>query len=211
MCANRKNADPAAPPNPRCSRPPCLGDFPRHPVRTVRLLHSVALAGRSAELLRWAGGFLGLLLQFGSSALAASCSARERVCRSHNPVLHPQPSARCGTPASHRVHLTHAAYASPSLGLALRFCLHGSTRLILAVHVRAFALPKSVQLMCADREAATPAAPPNPRCSRPPSRCDFPRRRVPPALPAHTPVLAGRPAERHRWASPPSHLDPHRR
>jgi hypothetical protein len=32
---------------------------------------------------------------------------------------------------------------------------------------------KGVAQVCADREASTPAAPPNPRCSRPPSRCDF--------------------------------------
>jgi hypothetical protein len=48
---------------------------------------------------------------------------------------------------------------------------------------------------------ATPAAPPNTCCSRPPSRCDFPSQRVPTILLLHAPVLVGRPAERHRWAA----------
>jgi hypothetical protein len=160
MCANRKNADPAAPPNPRCSRPPCLGDFPRHPVRTVRLLHSVALAGRSAELLRWAGGFLGLLLQLASAARTSTGNAREPPCRSHKRVHHLLSSTHRRSPATLRLFLTASPYASPSRGSALRHCLHGSPRLILAVLARAFALPKAL-CRCVPT-AKRPPLPPRP-------------------------------------------------
>jgi hypothetical protein len=71
--------------------------------------------------------------QLGSSRPASIGSAHEPPCPSHNRARHLRSSARLLTPASHRMHLTHAAYASPSLGLALRLCLHGSARLILAV------------------------------------------------------------------------------
>jgi hypothetical protein len=82
---------------------------------------------------RWAGGFLWLLLQSDSSRPAASCSACERVCCSHNPVLHPQPSAHPRVPAFHRVFLTRSTHASPPFHVALRPRLHGLARLILAV------------------------------------------------------------------------------
>jgi hypothetical protein len=52
------------------------------------------------------------------------------------------------------------AYAPPSRGLALRHCLHGSPRLILAVHIRDRAPPKSLPLMRADR--TWPPLPPRP-------------------------------------------------
>jgi hypothetical protein len=42
------------PPNPRCSRPPCLGDFPRHSVPTTSLVYASLLGGRPAERHRWA-------------------------------------------------------------------------------------------------------------------------------------------------------------
>jgi hypothetical protein len=44
---------------------------------------------------------------------------------------------------------------------------------------------------CRPKEA-TPAAPPNTCCSRPPSRCDFPSQRVPTILLLHTRALVGR-------------------
>jgi hypothetical protein len=45
--------------------------------------------------------------------------------------------------------------------------------------------------VCRPKEA-TPAAPPNTCCSRPPSRCDFPSHRVPTILLLHTRALVGR-------------------
>jgi hypothetical protein len=133
VCADRKEVTPAAPPNTCCSRPPSRCDFPCRRVPSAggglhRRSHRAA-----AERHRWAGGFLGLRLQLGSSRPASIGSTHEPPCPSHNRARHLRSSARLLTPASHRMHLTHAAYASPSLVLALRLCLHGSARLILAV------------------------------------------------------------------------------
>jgi hypothetical protein len=61
-----------------------------------------------------------------------------------NRARHLRSSARRGCPASHRVFFTRVAYAPPSRGSALRHCLHGSPRLILAVLARALALPKAL-------------------------------------------------------------------
>jgi hypothetical protein len=168
-----KEVTPAAPPNTCCSRSPSRCDFPPRRVPSAggglhRRSHRVA-----AELLRWAGGSRCLLLQSVCSARASAGNAPEPPCPSHNRVRHLRSSARPRVPASHRVHLTHVAYASPSLGLALRLWLHGSARRFLPCVSVWKAMPTSLHLVCADREASTPAAPPNTRCSRPPSRCDF--------------------------------------
>jgi hypothetical protein len=56
------------------------------------------------------------------------------------------------------VFFTRVAYASPSRGLALRHCLHGSPRLILAVLARAFALPKALR-RCVPTEGGHPCRP----------------------------------------------------
>jgi hypothetical protein len=73
------------------------------------------------------------------------------------------PSALVGPPwlAGQPPCVLHSrAYAPPSRGLALRHCLHGSPRLILAVHIRDRAPPKSLPLMRADR--TWPPLPPRP-------------------------------------------------
>jgi hypothetical protein len=77
-----------------------------------------------------------------------------------NRARHQRSSARRGCPASHRVFFTRVAYAPPSRGSALRRWSHGSPRLILAVHTRDRALPKSLPLMRADR--TWPPLPPRP-------------------------------------------------
>jgi hypothetical protein len=163
----------------------------------------------AADASRWAGGFLGLLLQFGSSALAASCSAQEPPCQTPT-ARHLRSSARRGCPASERCLFTRVAYAPPSRGLALRLCLHGSSRLSY-LRVRPCICTAKVAALDACRpKDATPAAPPNTCCSRPPSRCVFPSQRVPTILLLHTRVLVGRPAELLRWAAQqcPSHYRP---
>jgi hypothetical protein len=128
-----RSCHPGRQPNTRCSRPPSRCDFSSWRVPTAFLLHTAVLHGRPAELLRWAGGFLGVLLQFGSSALASSGNERELLCSSPNRVGHLLSSTPRGAPATHRLPVTHIADASPLLGLALRLWLHGSPRLILAV------------------------------------------------------------------------------
>jgi hypothetical protein len=75
-----------------------------------------------------------------------------------NRAHHLRSSTRRGCPASHRVFFTRVAYASPSRGLALRHCLHGSPRLILAVLARAFALPKALR-RCVPTEKRSPLPP----------------------------------------------------
>jgi hypothetical protein len=135
----------------------------------------------AAELLRWAGGFLGLRLPFGCSAPPPSttrvhCRAAHQtasVIVSCRPAVALQPATACSSPAPRMLRRR-----SPSRFARGFTACHGS---FLPCPPVTEALPKSLQLMCADREAATPAAPPNPRCSRPPSRCDFPCRRVPTA------------------------------
>jgi hypothetical protein len=59
---------------------------------------------------------------------------------------------------------------------------------------------KGAAQVCADRKEVTPAAPPNTCCSRPPSRCDFPCRRVPSAGGGLHRRSHRAAAERHRWA-----------
>jgi hypothetical protein len=82
---------------------------------------------------RWAGGFLGLRLQSVCSARASTSDAQEPLCPSPNRVSHLLSSPHRGAPATHRLPVTHVAYASPLCSVALRSWLHGSTRLILAV------------------------------------------------------------------------------
>jgi hypothetical protein len=119
-----------------CSRPPCRGDFSfqqraqRQPGLHSRTRWAAADAGR------WAGGFLGLLLQSVCSALDSTSDAQEPLCRSPNRVSHLLSSPHRGAPATHRLPVTHVAYASPLCSVALRSWLHGSPRLILAVPVR---------------------------------------------------------------------------
>jgi hypothetical protein len=62
-----------------------------------------------------------------------------------NRARHQRSSARRGCPASEHCLFTRVAYAPPSRSLALRHCLHGSPRFILAVLARAFALPKALR------------------------------------------------------------------
>jgi hypothetical protein len=77
-----------------------------------------------------------------------------------NRARHLRSSARRDSPASHRVFFTRVAYASPSRGLALRHCLHGSPRLILAVLAR----PLRCQSRCRGcvLTAKRPPLPPRP-------------------------------------------------
>jgi hypothetical protein len=162
--------------------------------------HTAVLVGRPAELLRWAGGFLGLLLPFASVPRAATGNAPEPPCPSPNCVGDLLSSTHRGCPASKHCLFTRVAYAPPSRGLALRHCLHGSPRLILAVHTRDRAPPKSLPLMRADRR--TPPLPPRPT----PAAADRPLA----AIFHHraVPTVRGDPrsrtrraaAERHRWA-----------
>jgi hypothetical protein len=98
----------------------------------------------AADASRWAGGFLWLLLQSVCSARASTHNARTLLCPSPNRVSHLLSSTHRGAPATHRLLVTRAAYASPSLGLALRLWLHGSTRLILAVRVRVEGTAKGI-------------------------------------------------------------------
>jgi hypothetical protein len=188
------------PPNICCSRPPCLGDFSRQRMPPAGGGPHSTTRRSAAERRRWAGGPRFRWFEFGCSAPATSCSVLEPPCPSHNRARHLRSSARRGCPACHHFFFTHVAYAPPLFCWALRRWSHGSPRLILAVHTRDRALPKSLPLMRADRRRPPPAAPPNTCCSRPPSRCDFPSQRVPTILLLHAPVLVGRPAERHRWA-----------
>jgi hypothetical protein len=154
-----KPPPPRSPPNICCSRPPCLGDFSRQRMPPAGDGPHSTTRRAAAERRRWAGGSRCLLLQFGSSALAASCSAGATVPDT-NRARHLRSSARRGCPASERCLFTRVAYAPPSRGLALRHCLHGSPRLILAVHIRDRAPPKSLPLMRADRRR--PPLPPRP-------------------------------------------------
>jgi hypothetical protein len=147
-------------PNKACSRPPYPGDFSFQYNAQRQLGPHSRTRRAAADASRWAGGFLGLLLQFGSSTHTASCSAQEPLCSSHNRARHLCSSARLLAPASHRCLFTRAAYAPPSRGSALRRWSHGSPRLILAVHTRDRALPKSLPLMRADR--TWPPLPPRP-------------------------------------------------
>jgi hypothetical protein len=157
-----------------CSRPPCCCDFSfQYNAQRHLSLHRGPRRA-AADAGRWAGGFLGLLLHFACAARTSTGNAREPPCRSHKRVHHLLSSTHRRSPATLRLFLTTSPYASPLCHVALRHWLHGAARLILAVLARAFALPKAVRLMCADRQAATPAAPPNTCCSRPPSRCVFP-------------------------------------
>jgi hypothetical protein len=133
--------------------------------------------------------------------LASSGNERELLCSSPNRARHLCSSTHLLAPASHRLPVTRAAYASPLLGLALRLWLHGSARLSYLRVCPCVCPAKGVAQVCADRKEVTPAAPPNTCCSRPPSRCDFPSQRVPTILLLHTPVLVGRPAELLRWAA----------
>jgi hypothetical protein len=136
VCADRRRPPLPPRPTPAAADRPLAAIFHHTVCRPLVAAHTAVLVGRPAELLRWAGGFLGLLLQFGSSALAVSSSAQELSSPSRNRAHHLHSSARLLAPASHRVFFTRVAYASPSLGVALRHCLHGSARLILAVLCR---------------------------------------------------------------------------
>jgi hypothetical protein len=137
-------------PTPAAADRPLAAIFHLVVCRVPVAVYTGALIGRPAELHRWAGGSRCLLLQSVCSARASAGNAPEPPCPSHNRVRHLRSSTRPRVPASHRVFFTRVAYASPSPRLALRRCVHGSARLILAVPVRAFALPKSLQLVCAD-------------------------------------------------------------
>jgi hypothetical protein len=115
-----------------------------------------------------------------------------------NRARHLRSSARRGCPASEHCLFTRVAYAPPSRSLALRHCLHGSPRLILAVLARAFALPKALR-RCVPT-GKLPPLPPRPT----PAAADRPLAaifhvgvcRVPVAV--YTGALIGQPAELHR-------------
>jgi hypothetical protein len=155
-----------------CSRPPCRCDFPRCTVPIGSGGPRCGPRRAAADAGRWAGGFLGVRLQ-------SACSARLQRQRTEaavplpNRIRYLRSSARLLAPASHHLPVTHVVYASPPLHHALRLWLHGSARLSYLRVCPCVCTAKGIALMCAARHVATSAAPPNPRCSRPPCRCDF--------------------------------------
>jgi hypothetical protein len=159
MCAAREAATPAAPPNTCCSRPPCLGDFSPPRVPTARRGSYRTTRRAAAERHRWAGGFLDLLLQFVCSALVSTSNAQEPPCPSPHRVGHLRSSARLRAPATHRLPVTRAAYASPLVHIALRLWLHGAPRLSYFRVCPWVCTARGIALMCADREAATLSRP----------------------------------------------------
>jgi hypothetical protein len=142
-----------------CSRPPYLGDFSRSTVPNGVSVHTPVLGGRRlTPTLGWRLSLFAPPVRLLSARRFVQCSGA--LCSSHNRARHLRSSARRGCPASHRVFFTRVAYAPPSRGSALRRWSHGSPRLILAVHTRDRALPKSLPLMRADRRR--PPLPPRP-------------------------------------------------
>jgi hypothetical protein len=183
-----------------CSRPPCRCDFPRCTVPIGSGGPRCGPRRAAADAGRWAGGFLGLLLQFGSSALASSGNKRELLCSSPNRVGHLLSSTPRGAPATHRLPVTHVADASPLLGLALRLWLHGSPRFTLAVLGR---VERAANVIAADvcrPRSVHPGRPAQPSLQPTALSLRFSMPRVPTASPVYSLALTGRPAELLRWA-----------
>jgi hypothetical protein len=163
-----------------CSRPPCRCDLARSTLPNGVSVHTLVLAGRRLTQAVGLAAF--------SSTYSSSAPERSRLraaLRSQRARHQPRsPSALVGPPwlscqRALPLHSRRVCSAVAQLGASPL-----PARLTTAHSCRArpcLCAAKGVAQVCADREAATPAAPPNTCCSRPPSRCDFPRRRVPSA------------------------------
>jgi hypothetical protein len=159
----------------------------------------------AADAGRWAGGFLGVRLQFVCSAHASTSNAQEPSCpskqrrssalvdppsRSCQPPLPLHPRRVCFAAGAHRASPPASRLGTAIISPCLPVCLHG----------------KGVALGGAARQVATPAAPPNTCCSRPPCRCVFPPQCEPTARAGSHCFPRRAAAERHRWAAP---MKPH--
>jgi hypothetical protein len=143
-----------------CSRPPSRCDFPFQ-CNAQRHRHLQRGPRRSAaDASRWAGGSRFVLFQFGFATLAASYSARDCMCQTHlTHVICARRPAVAVLPASAASSLASRMLRRRA---AWRFAVERTARhgYHISVSVRAFAQPKSLPLMRADRR--TPPLPPRP-------------------------------------------------
>jgi hypothetical protein len=141
-----------------CSRPPCRSDFPPCPMPTVAPAHTALLSGRR---LTQAVGLAAFSSTYSSSApersplRAALVNVSARHTTAHVTSTRRPPPRSCQPPCV--LHSRRVCFAVARLGASPL-----PARLILAVRVRVFALPKSVRLMCADRKDADPPPRPTP-------------------------------------------------
>jgi hypothetical protein len=135
ICADREDADPSAPPNTPCTRPPCWRDFSRQPVPTAHSVYRVALVGRRVMFTVGQAAFL-------VSGFRSAAQRRLHQQRAYTavPLIKPRPSSSLVDPQWHSsqpLRVPHPRRAClPSLAVALRPWLHGVPRLILAVPAR---------------------------------------------------------------------------
>jgi restriction system protein len=189
ICADREDADPSAPPNTCCSRPPSRCDFPSQRVPTILLLHTRVLVGRRLSATVGQAATLThqalLPLRNATSTSSASSGApARRQMRIARIRIAPPLRVQRASPVLAR--LTHG-YCSPCppVPVALHRCpMHAA---------RSWRVPT----------AAMPTRPlrPTPAAADRPVGAIFHASVCRLLVAAHTALLVGRPAELLRWAA----------